>query len=270
MADPELQPGTNPWQPGDLIDPTRGVMPDNTFAKLQNQWSLMMQDPRAQAAALQFGVSALQPGGWGTTPASQLASAVGSAGEAVGRHEAANRAQTEAESKAGLREMQANLAGARAETAGANVSLAGERLKLGQLENERKTQQGLTMAQLSAIAKHQAEMKNNLALNAKADLMGTGVKLPILPYDEWLKSHPELVRLGAHPLGATGAPPSAGAPASGAPAAAAPEKTYQSPPPEAVQLLKDNYKAQPGLMESFDEKYGPGTAVRILGGLTGG
>lgn len=97
-----------------------------------------LQNPKLQAAALQFGINAAQPLAWGQTPFAGLLSAVGGGAEAAQRQEAEDIKQQEANSKEDLRTAQAGAAEARANTAGARSDTAAQRLAFMQTDAERK------------------------------------------------------------------------------------------------------------------------------------
>ena len=112
---------TNPQPAG--MAPAPEAEPD--FA---GQWQNWLGNEANRAALMQFGIALTQPMQWGGNNMSHIGAALGSAGEAAGRQQAAQRADDKNESQMALREAQAsnmearaNIAGARAETANTQV-----------------------------------------------------------------------------------------------------------------------------------------------------
>src|SRR5262245_47168082 len=90
------------------------------------QFTSFLEDPRARAGLLQAGLSLMGPQPWGQGPSGAVASAIGGAGEAIGREEEAQQQAAEAQSKIQSR---SDAASARE-----------EKLAQGQAEIERKIQ----------------------------------------------------------------------------------------------------------------------------------
>ena len=203
MANPFVAPSGDPT--ADLPDP-------NTFSQLRDQWSTFLEHPMAQAAIINAGINLMQPPSFGDTGASQIGRAIGAGGEAIGRQEAMNIKEQEAQSKEESRRAAADLAGARA----ANVGTAAE------LQKE-KLQHATTMGQLVAGIKlrgmHSAYEKGVRASNdaLAKDVMnppegkpGHKGPAPVMPFDQWLQVDPaakELAVRSGYSLGGTTEPP---------------------------------------------------------------
>lgn len=169
-----------------------------------------LQNPRGQAALLQAGLNLMGGPAWGDTGASQIARAVGSGGEALGRQEAEDLKAQEAASKQTLREAQAtnaearaNAATARAGQAGTTAELARERLGIARSQEEGRQQRALLGGRIRLSGMYQNYLKDVAKRNA--DPLRTGTPEVPLGMTDWIKQNPTLSTLGLIPEGTTGA-----------------------------------------------------------------
>lgn len=182
----------NPWAPG----PIEGMVPDQSVAQ---QVGSFMDDPRARAALLSFGLSMMQPPSFGDTFASQVGRSIGHGGEAANRvnqqgmaEEALDIKHSEADSRQDLRAAQADSAISRAQTAETRASAATDRLGYTQqqMELRRAAQKGVderhalgSRIRLSNMYQKYVEgvaEKNNDPLRRKGDPVE-----PVLPINKW-------------------------------------------------------------------------------------
>lgn len=242
----ELVP-INPWQPGDVVDPTRGMIPPEQFGQLQQHVAAMTADPRVLTQLASFGAAALQPRAWGQSPAAHLASAVGYAGEAGDRYTAQKMAEEEQRSKQSKRGEAASRAEERTKAAEDRLALQREKFEFGKGVEERKAGEKLTLLELRARHDHTVAQAKINERNAKNAMYQRPLEPNLPPVEE------TLARMG---LGGRGAP------AGGGTAAAGGGGGYPTPTPAAVQHLKSGQ----GTASQFDEIYGPGAAARAGGG----
>lgn len=168
----ELVP-INPWQPGDVVDPTRGMIPDDTFGRLQQQVGAFMDDPRVRSQMMAFAVNALQPLPWGQTQTGHLAGAVGAAGEAGTRYDTERRAEEESKSKAAAREQRAGSAEQRAQAAADKLKLEQEKIQLRRDIEEGRAEGRLSLAKLRAVHNYAGMQKSYEEAKRKAEMMNT-------------------------------------------------------------------------------------------------
>ena len=123
------------------FDPSQGPSPiqgaQEAVSGLADKWRSWISDEKNRTAMMQFGISLMQPIGYGQTPLGHLGQAIGSAGEAYSRRKGQEIAEEEAGSKQSLREAQAIAAEAgasgREQTAAAReiaANAAAERARL--------------------------------------------------------------------------------------------------------------------------------------------
>lgn len=204
----------DPWtpQPGPVAQP--GTL---------DQFGNFMDDPRARAALLSFGIAMMQPRTFGDTFTSQLGRGIGSAGEAVDRvdQQAMRSADQErkdielgikgqeADSRADLRAAQADSALSRAQTAETRAAAATDRLNFTQQQLDLRKQMldalqarhGLS----TRVRVQQMYNKDIEAINeANRDPLSSSRKgfipAPIPSFDQWVQSKPEIsALLGALP-----------------------------------------------------------------------
>lgn len=173
------------------------------------------QDPRAQAALLQAGLNLMSGPTWGDTAGSQIARAVGSAGEATGRIEAADIKQQDSDTKAQLREAQAGAATARSGQAASGADLARERLGIARVAEEGKNQRNVLGGRIRLSGMYQQYLKDLAKQNA--DPLKTTPAVEPLGMQEWIQNNPTLRTLGLVPTGADIPAPEEGGGAPGAP-----------------------------------------------------
>ena len=159
----------------------------NAVSGLADKWRAWIGDEKNRTAMMQFGISLMQPIGYGQTPLGHVGQALGSAGEAYTRRKGQDIAEEEAASKQSLRESQAIAAEAgaagREQTATAReiaANAAAERARLygeighetavGRLQKEygerRVIEPKLTMEEF---------LKERAALRGATGITGTGV-----------------------------------------------------------------------------------------------
>lgn len=190
------------FSPGPWTDPNQ---PDAS-----SQLSQTFNDPRAKAALLQAGLSLMAGPTWGDTGASQLARAVGTGGEAVGRGEAMDIKAQEADSKDQLREAQAGAATARSGQAATQADLARERLGIARVAEQGKTDRNTLGGRIRLSGMYQQYLKDLAKRNA--DVMkppGSPAEVP-LDMQNWIKNNPTLNTLGLIPPGAENPAPEEG------------------------------------------------------------
>lgn len=184
--------------PMDFFMP-QGVQPQLPMAD-PNQPGMLasLQDPGLQGALLQAGLSLMGGRNWGDTGASQVARAIGSAGEQGGRVEAANLKEREVSSKEDLRAAQAEAAGARAGQAGTNADLARARLGIAEAETERKRSGAFTQGKIRLSNMYQQHLRDVAKENANRSLMGQPpVNVPTMK--DWIAGNPMLKGMGLIP-----------------------------------------------------------------------
>lgn len=181
------------------IDPNTQAPMGGTDASapdVQSEWQNWLGNDANRAAMMQFGIALTQPMGWGQNTIGHIGSALGSAGEAAGRTQAAQRAQDQSDSKATLREAQAQTAEARAGVAQAQSGLAEGKLgiaegklglagqKLGLDAQRLQQQQDLGYIQRSAplMKMYQDQIAND-------KLMGQ----PLTKIEDFIKNHKQLI-----------------------------------------------------------------------------
>lgn len=204
----------NPWAPG----PIEGMVPDQGVAA---QVGSFMDDPRARAALLSFGLSMMQPPSFGDNFTSQLGRGIGAGGEAAAlvnqqgmAEEGLDIKRSEADSRQDLRAAQADSAISRAQTAETRAGAATERLGFaGQsLELRKAALKGVeeraalgARIRLSNMYQKYVEgvaEKNNDPLRRKGDPTE-----PILPINKWIEQNPMLKQLGLLPKEDAGSDP---------------------------------------------------------------
>lgn len=200
----------DPWTPG----PVEGLVPDQGVAA---QVGSFMEDPRARAALLSFGLQMMQPPSFGDNFASQFGRAVGAGGEAVARTELQNMKETElgikqqeAESKQDLRGAQAEAAIARAGAAEARAGAAGERLNtagarlaLQQQEAERRNERSLLQNRIRISNMYQKYVQDVQERNSDILRPRSQPPEPILGMEEWIARNPVLKDMGLVPAGSS-------------------------------------------------------------------
>lgn len=185
------------FSPGPWVDPSQQPGP------AQQQVMGFLQDPRGQAALLQAGLGLMGGATWGDTPSSQIARAVGSGGEAVGRQEAADIKQQESDTKSALREAQAGAAQARSGAAATTADLARERLGIARTQEEGKRDRAMLGGRIRLSGMYQNYLKDVAKRNS--DVMHTGPAEVPLGMQDWIKQNPTLKTLGLIPQDETGA-----------------------------------------------------------------
>lgn len=189
--------------PMDFFSPGPWVDPNQQQGPAQQQMMGFLQDPRGQAALLQAGLGLMGGATWGDTPASQIARAVGSGGEAVGRQEAADIKQQESDTKAQLREAQAGAATARSGAAASTADLARERLGIARTQEEGKRDRAMLGGRIRLSGMYQNYLKDVAKRNA--DPLRTGAPEVPVGMQDWIKQNPTLKTLGLIPPDETGA-----------------------------------------------------------------
>lgn len=274
----------DPFTPGATADPTAGIGDPSAYANLVGQWNQFLSDPRGRGALLSAGLALMQPRSFGDTPASQIGRAIGAGGESIRSADTQDLKEREVASKEELRGAQATAAEARAGAATANANTAATRAAAAtdRLALMRELEQGrtdrLNLAQRVRLSdlyqRHINQIATQNARNQRqnADPLNRGAPgfqpLPILPVptmQQWLQTHPAEVQ-GLFPSEAAPTGPAAtgvsSAVGGGAPAipgsGGGPTRT---PPAAAITYLQQN----PDTADLFDERYGPGSAARILG-----
>lgn len=232
-----------------------------------------MDDPRARAALLSFGLSMMQPPSFGDNAVSQIGRAIGAGGEAVGRVEAQARKDAEfglkaqeVESRQDLRAAQADAATSRAETAAARASTVGdrnlytaERLRLEQERLEQqKGYQGI-QNQIRISNAYQKYVKDTTERNNDIGRPRNQPPEPILDYATWLQRSGLAAGApaGASTSDGTSLPPTRtpGA-ATPAPSAASPSGNRNPPPPRnpAERKMGQVYSTFDGRNVQWDGK----------------
>lgn len=182
-----------------------------------SRWRNFLSTPSGRAALIQFGVSLTQPPSFGDNALSQVGRAVGSAGEAATRSEAAQLAQEEAKSKTEYRgalgeaaRARANRSNALAKTGGLTAAQAA-RLGLSQRSQEALNAQRLFNRKATFEQRYQKYLTDTQSYNALE--AAPGQELPVMTREEYAR------RTGLQP-GDVGAPPGppAAEPTAGPPA----------------------------------------------------
>lgn len=188
----------DPWTP------QPGGIPQQQGAL--DQFGNFMDDPRARAALLSFGISMMQPRAFADTPMSQLGRALGTAGESVDRVVGQDRKDVElgikaqeADSKQDLRTAQAGAAESRAYAAETRANAANERTgfqaqqldlrrqMLQQIQERHGINARLRVQQAYAKEVERINEENNSPLRPRAQ-----PPTPIPSFDQWAGSKPEV------------------------------------------------------------------------------
>jgi hypothetical protein len=164
-----------------MFDPVAGLIDPKTYQDISQQWNTFLSDPKGRAAMLQTGIAMSQPLAWGQSNFGALTGALGSGGEAVGRVEAMDLKQQEAESKAQLRDAQSMMAETRARESGAKSDIAAERL--------RNQQDALKLKAWSDLRKGYETYRKNVEAE-NSNILRTAPPTPVLPIDEWIRTQP--------------------------------------------------------------------------------
>lgn len=233
----------DPWTPQ---APVEGFVPDRQVA---SQIGTFMEDPRARAALLSFGIAMMQPPSFADNFSSQFGRALGAAGEGVrGVTEQQRKDELlaiqgqEAESKQDLRASQADAAVARAGAAEARAGtatmqsqVAAGNLAARQAELEGKNERNALMSRIRLSALYQKYVQD---VNERNDPLGKpkGWKAePVLTIDQWYKANPMLRDSGLLPPSFSGSEPqpasSGGGPDMDVPA----PRTPSTPPRPSVE-----------------------------------
>lgn len=193
----------DPFTPGATADPTAGVDP-STYDKVRNEWNAFMDDPHGRAALLSAGLALMQPPSFGDTGASQIARAVGTAGESATSNQATDMKQQELSSKQDLRasqataaETRAEAASARAGTAEARIGTAGARLELQREQMKNMNERNLLGNRVRLSGMYQNYVKDIAKRNS--DPLRSTPPDPVLPMSDWIKQNPMLANMGLVP-----------------------------------------------------------------------
>lgn len=132
---------------------------------IAEEWNQALKDPNTRTALLQAGISLMQPPNFGQTAAGHLGQAIGSAGEAVGRRTAEDRAESEADTRNVLREARAGAAEARAGTANAALGLRQQGLDIARERLQTSKQLTGLQRQISAANAYSRYMASRSPLD---------------------------------------------------------------------------------------------------------
>lgn len=156
---------------------------------IAGQWRNWMADENNRAALMQFGVSLMQPMGFGQNVAGHVGQAVGSVGEMATRRGEMERRDREADSKAELRASQANLAESRAANAGVSAGRAADRLDMARerLAFDKYRFNTSTLVRLQGAYQRAIEK-----LNADNNLLPPDQRKPIPTFQDFVRSNPQL------------------------------------------------------------------------------
>lgn len=122
----------NPMDEYAQAQPENQAPAQSAGSDLAGQWRSWIDAPGNRAALLQFGISLMQPMGYGQNALGHVGQALGSAGEAVQRQRGQQLKEEEAASKMDLRAAQAERAEAGARVAGMGSEVAAERARIAQ------------------------------------------------------------------------------------------------------------------------------------------
>lgn len=211
-----------------------------------------MDDPRARAALLSFGLAAMQPPSFADTFTSQLARSIGAGGEAVQRVDDQERKAaefgiraSEADSKQDLRAAQAENSIARAGAAEARIGTASERLNNQQTQmalRQQQLQQAQERTALGARIKLANMYANYVAATNEENSAGSlaqGKKFvpkPILSQEEWIRNNPMLKQLNLLPPSSADPDSDPSVPPTPAPRSGTPSSTSLQPGTDASTL----------------------------------
>lgn len=143
QAGPQVLPNPSPEQVSDL----------------SGQWKNWLANENNRAAMMQFGISLMQPMGFGQNVAGHVGQAIGSTGELASRRQAADMKQQELDSKAELRGAQAAAAEARAARAGETTARQSDRLAFQRERLDADLRNASTRLRLSALLRYQQARK---------------------------------------------------------------------------------------------------------------
>jgi len=198
----------------DVYDPLPGAEAAATSAAtpgpmgdIAGRWRDWMQDPGNRASLMQFGITLMQPLGYGQNAVSKFGEALGAGGEAAARREALDIKQQEAASKADLRESQA----LRAES--------GAREAAGTAEARRQVAEAATSKAETAaqnLTLQEALRGHTTAATLAKEYYNAKLLYPNLTEEDFMKSvqkftpqstmRPGAAKPGAPAAGAAGAP----------------------------------------------------------------
>lgn len=178
------------------LDQSLGIDP-NAVMQAKQEWNAFLGNPQGRAALLSGGLALMQPPSFGDNPASQIARAIGSAGESATANQATSMKGQELESKQDLRGTQAESAIARAGAAEARAGAAGTRSeaaadRLG-FQRERlnqMTERNMLNNRVRLSNMYQQYVKQIGDRNASP--LRTGAPEPVLPIQDWVSKNPLL------------------------------------------------------------------------------
>lgn len=170
---------------------------------IAGQWRNWMANDQNRSALLQFGVSLMQPMGFGQNAVGHVGQAIGSVGEMAGRRQEADRKERETDSRAELRTAQAGLAESRAANAGTSAARAADRLEMARerLGFERERFRTSTLVRLQTAWGREVER-----INANNMLVPPDQRRPVPTFEEYVRNNP-------HVAAGVGMDQGAGAPA---------------------------------------------------------
>lgn len=156
---------------------------------IAGQWRNWMANEQNRSALLQFGVSLMQPMGFGQNVAGHVGQAVGSVGEMATRRQEADRRERETDSRAELRTAQAGLAEARAANAGTSAARSADRLEMARerLGFDRERHRTSTLVRLQVAWQRAVEK-----INADNALVPPEQRRPIPNFEEYVRANPHL------------------------------------------------------------------------------
>lgn len=178
-------------------DPTQNLMGPEAFNGIREQWNTFLDQPGGRAALLSAGLALMQPPSFGDTAASQIGRAIGTAGEAVGRREAMDIKQQDAENKAALAEARIGAAGARSGAAAERLDFAREKLRAGQenIQLQQRVKLGIDYGRFRTAA--EAENRKRQADYDKAKLLDPTAPapnlIPIPTADQFIRDREQFV-----------------------------------------------------------------------------
>lgn len=170
----------DPFTPGPGVDPIASLPDQDTFESLRKQWATFMDSPAGSTGLLQAGLSLMGGRQWGDTPASQVARAIGSAGEAVTRRGIE-------ESKTALDAAKVEALEARADRARMAASTGEDRMAIARLQEEGRMARANAKREQEALVEYRrqrdSEIKRYNELRP-AEKKKEG-PLKLMDYPEW-------------------------------------------------------------------------------------
>jgi hypothetical protein len=172
------------FEPG-AVDPVAEGVPPDQVPGIAQQWGTMLSDPALGAGLLSGALSLMAGPTWGDTGMSQVARAIGRAGEGVTASGEIARRERESEAKTDLAEARAAAAGTSAGRAADRAYYERQALGLKREAEEGRTERAQLQARVKGSIEYGKYLENVKKRNASVLREGPP-EVPI-PKAEWLQ-----------------------------------------------------------------------------------